>query len=221
MIHLIPQLLNQPQIEALRALAARKPFVDGRATNSQSQVKHNTQIDQQDDEFKTLAETVVQALFAHSLVQRIAFPRVIPLPTLARYQPGMHYGPHLDEAVLQTRPEPTRSDLSCSVFLSAPEEYEGGELEIWLGSERSRIKPAAGSAVIYPTGVIHQVLPVTEGVRLVAVTWIQSLIPNPQHRHILFHQLELMQRLAPKCDEGDKLLLESVRTNLMRLWVDV
>ncbi|MBD8524827.1 Fe2+-dependent dioxygenase [Pseudomarimonas arenosa] len=220
MIHLIPDLLSAEQVTLLRELAANKEFVDGRATNAQSRVKHNQQIDQQDKEVEAAGDVVVRALFGHPLVQRTAFPRTIPAPTIARYVPGMHYGPHLDEAVLQTRPQPMRSDMSCSVFLNEPEEYEGGELEIWLGSERPRIKGRAGSAVIYPTGVIHQVLPVTAGQRLVAVTWMQSRIPSAQHRHILFHHLELMHRLGPKCDEGDKLLLESVRTNLMRLWVD-
>lgn len=220
MIHLIPDLLKPDELAKLREFAANKTFVDGRATNAHSRVKHNQQIDQQDKDVDAVGDIVIRALFTHPLVQRTAFPRTIPAPTFARYVPGMHYGPHLDEALLQTRPQPMRSDLSCTVFLSEPGDYEGGELEIWLGSERPRIKAAAGSAVIYPTGVIHQVLPVTSGERLVAVTWMQSRIANPQHRHILFHHLELMQRLTPKCDEGDKLLLESVRTNLMRLWSD-
>ena len=218
MIHHIPELLSIGDLERLRAFAATKRFVDGRATNAQSRIKNNQQIDQADDDVELVGDAIVRALFSHPQVQRTAFPKTIPAPTIARYEAGMRYGPHVDEAMMQTRPQPMRSDLSCTVFLSDPSEYEGGELEIWLGGERPKIKTAAGSAVIYPTGVIHQVLPVTSGQRLVAVTWIQSWIANPQHRHILYHHTEIMQRLGPKCDEGDRLLMESVRTNLMRLW---
>lgn len=221
MIHVIPDLLDADQLQRLRTLAAGKAFVDGSATNQGSRVKRNQQLEQNDREVEAAGEQVVRALFAHPLVQRIAFPKTIPMPTIARYVPGMQYGPHLDEAILQTRPKPIRSDLSCTVFLNPPEDYAGGELEIWLGSERARIKAAAGSAVLYPTGLIHQVLPVTAGERLVAVTWLQSRIPNPQHRLVLAHQMELMQRMLPKCDEGDRLLFESIRTNLQRLWCDV
>lgn len=221
MIHVIPDLLTAEQVAVLRRFADSREFIDGRATNAQSSVKNNQQIDQQDAEVEKAGDAVVRALFANAMASRVAFPKTIPAPTIARYQPGMNYGPHLDEAILQTRPQAMRSDLSCSVFLSDSDEYDGGELEIWLGSERPRIKEKAGAAVIYPTGVIHQVRPVTRGTRLVAVTWIQSLIPNPQHRQVLFHHLELMSRLQSKCDEGDKLMMESVRTQLMRLWADI
>jgi len=221
MIHLIHDLLNAEQLTALRQFAESREFIDGRATNANSTVKNNQQIDQQDSEVEKAGDVVLRALFEHPMVARVAFPKTIPAPTIARYQPGMNYGAHLDEAILQTRPKAMRSDLSCTVFLSEPEEYDGGELEIWLGSERPRIKAKAGSAVIYPTGVIHQVLPVTRGERLVAVTWIQSLIRSAQHRQVLFHYLELMSRFSGKSDEGDKLMMESVRTQLMRLWVDL
>jgi PKHD-type hydroxylase len=221
MIHLIPDVLDADLLREVRAFVGGKNFIDGRATNAGSSLKRNEQLDQADAEVDVFGVRMLDALFNHPFLRRVAFPRTIPAPTFARYRPGMTYGPHLDEAILQTRPQPIRSDLSCSIFLSEPEDYSGGELEVWLGSERPRIKGRAGSAVIYPTGVIHQVLPVTAGERLVAVTWIQSLIPNPQHRHVLFHQHELMQRMQGKCDETDRLLFESVRTNLMRLWSEL
>lgn len=221
MIHLVPDLLSAEQVSVLRQFVESKPFVDGKATNPASKVKHNQQVDQADPEADKIGDIVVDALFANPLVSRVAFPKTIPKPTLSKYEPGMHYGPHLDEALLQTKPRAMRSDLSCTVFISGPEDYEGGELELWLGNERPRIKAAAGSAVIYSSGLIHQVLPVTSGVRYVGVTWIQSLIPSPQRRQVLMHYHWLIERMRSKADADDLLLMESVRTNLYRLWADL
>lgn len=220
MIHRIPKLLSDGQLEAARAFAAGCDYVDGKATNLGTAIKHNEQIDQSTAEAGDVADMIVQALFENARVARAAFPRTVPLPTFSRYRPGMYYGPHLDEALMRTRPNPIRSDLSVTVFLSAPDEYEGGELELWMGNDHALVKMPAGGCVVYPTGLIHQVREVTQGTRYAAVTWIQSFIPDHQQRAIMADYYELMSRLRGKTTEEEKLLMESVRTNLFRRWVD-
>ncbi len=220
MIHRIQKLLSPEQTAEAQEFVRQAEFVDGKATNQTTSVKNNQQIDQADAEKGTVGDMIVQALFAHKSLARIAFPRTIPQPTFSRYEPGMYYGPHLDEALMSTRPRPLRSDLSVTIFLSEPSDYDGGELELWLGSDRSLVKMHAGDAVIYPTGIIHQVREITRGARYAAVSWIQSYIPSAQNRHVLSHYYQLMERMGPKADENDKLLMESVRTNLFRMWVD-
>ena len=140
MIYRIRSLLNEEQTAAAQAFARSSDFVDGKATNLGTQVKKNQQIDQTEAEKSDVGDMIVRALFAHPRVARTAFPKTIPQPTFSRYEPGMYYGPHLDEAMMATRPRPLRSDLSATVFLSAPDEYEGGELELWLGSEHALVK---------------------------------------------------------------------------------
>ena len=220
MIHRIPRLLSEEVTAKAQAFVQAAEFIDGKATNRGTNIKRNQQVDQVKAEESEVGDLIIQALFSNPRAARVAFPRTVPKPTFSRYEPGMYYGPHLDEALMATRPHPLRSDLSVTVFLSDPGDYDGGELELWLGSDHSLVKMNAGDAVIYPTGVIHQVREVTRGVRYAAVTWIQSYIPDPQHRHVLSHYYQLMERMQPRADENDRLLMESVRTNLFRLWVD-
>ncbi len=220
MIHTIPDVLTADDISALRAFLAEAEFIDGRVSNQNSSIKNNEQIDQSNEAAHGLGDRIVERMRTNARVARIAFPRHIIRPTLSRYVPGMAYGPHLDEAMMPSTPEPMRTDLSCTVFLSNPDEYEGGELEIWIGHQRARLKDAAGTAVLYSTGAIHQVREVTAGTRLAAVTWIQSFIKDPVHRTTLGHYYQLAERFADRASEEEKLLMESVRTNLFRLWVD-
>lgn len=183
-------------------------------------VKRNQQVPSDSLDQHIVPAMIVDALMNHQRVQTIAFPKLMPQPTFSRYQTGMYYGPHLDEAIMSTRPAPTRTDLSVTVFLSNANEYDGGELEIWLGNDRSNVKLDAGDAVLYPTGLIHQIKPVTAGQRYAAVTWIQSLIPDVRHRQVLSHYYQLSGALKDKTSAEEKLLMESVRTNLFRLWAD-
>jgi PKHD-type hydroxylase len=132
----------------------------------------------------------------------------------------MTYGWHVDEALFPSSP-PMRSDLSCTVWLTAPDSYDGGELTIQLGEQQLSWKGAAGDAILYPSTTIHQVQPVTRGVRLVGITWIQSWIADGHRRELLLQLdeargLELAQRKDPRMI----VLLESVRTNLFRMWSD-
>ena len=124
----------------------------------------------------------------------------------------------MDEALFPS-PPPIRSDLSCTLFLSSPKEYDGGELVIQLGEQELAYKLDPGSAILYPSTTIHQVAPVTRGVRIVAITWIQSWIADAQRRALLV-QLEEARARAGLRDERLTVLLGSLRSNLFRMWAD-
>ncbi|HEY0504237.1 MAG TPA: 2OG-Fe(II) oxygenase, partial [Lysobacter sp.] len=126
----------------------------------------------------------------------------------------------VDEALFPSTP-PIRSDLSCTVFLNDPSEYDGGELTIQLGAQELAYKLKPGSAILYPSTTIHRVTPVTRGVRIAAITWLQSWVADSNQRELLV-QLEEARGLAASGGDRQRLqvLLESLRTNLFRMWAD-
>ena len=147
-------------------------------------------------------------------------PRTVARATVVRYEPGMTYGWHVDEALFPSTP-PMRSDLSCTIFLNTPPDYDGGELVIQLGAQELAFKLNAGDAILYPSTTIHQVAPVTRGVRLAAITWLQSWIADGNQRELLV-QLDEARAMAARGGGPARLqvLLESLRTNLFRMWAD-
>lgn len=220
MIRRIAKVLSTAQLAQLRELAGRMRFQDGRITNPDSDVKHNLQLPQNDPAAAEPGALLRDALFRHPDIAAYAFPRQMARPTLVRYEPGMHYGWHVDESLFPSQP-PMRSDLSCTVFLSDPGDYDGGELTIELGAERMEFKLAAGDAILYPSTTIHQVAPVTRGRRLAGITWFQSWIADAQRRELLI-QLDEARALefARGRDARMLTLLSSVRSNLFRQWSD-
>jgi PKHD-type hydroxylase len=139
-------------------------------------------------------------------------------PSLCRYETGMKYGAHIDAAYLPLGAQPLRSDVSCTVFISAPKDYEGGELVAHLGSEIIRIKGDAGSAVFYPSTTVHQVAPVSAGERLVIITFIESQIPDQLQRDLLYSLGEVRALEALKMDWRNRIQLDYVIQNLHRMW---
>lgn len=216
----IPDLLTPAEVSELRGLAARLRFVDGRVTNPDSQVKHNLQGDLADPLHEQASKILRGALSRHPRFVAFAFPKLMAPPTLSLYRPGMNYGAHADAAFLPIGARPIRADLSCTVFLTEPEDYDGGELSVRLGTREVDFKPPPGAAVIYPSTTIHQVRPVTHGERLCGITFIESDVVDRQGRELLF---ELNDILAT---EGDKLSWEArtrlshVATSLHRQWGD-
>ncbi|MDA3922189.1 MAG: Fe2+-dependent dioxygenase [Salinisphaera sp.] len=221
MINQITKVLDEAQTARARAFMENAHFVEGRVTNRGSTIKNNQQVGQDDAEQSDIGRMIVQSLLGNNSLVDMAFPRAIPGPTFSRYEPGMYYGLHMDEAIMHTKPKPLRTDMSVTVFLSNADEYDGGELELWFGTEPVLIKMNAGDAVVYPTGIIHQVCPVTRGRRYAAVTWIQSQIPELRHREVLSHYYQLMARMGGQADDTDRLLMESVRTGLYRMWMEL
>ena len=221
MFYQIDAVLTLAEIEHLRKLAEEVKFVDGRATNQGSRVKNNLQVPQNDPQSAAPGQVVRNAIFRNAEVRAAAFPKTLARPTLSRYEPGMHYGRHVDESLFPSTPSPMRSDVSCTVFISDPSEYAGGELEIEVGSGTVSFKLAAGAAVLYPSTTIHQVKPVTSGSRLVAVTWIHSYIKDAAKRQILYQVNQLINSRAGAIDDATRVQMEAIRTNLFRMWAEV
>lgn len=223
MIIQLKHVLSPEQIEKIRSLAYQIGFIDGRLTNPGSTVKHNLQISHGDPAAVEPGMIVRDALFRHPDMQRYAYPKTMARPTISVYQPGMTYGWHVDEALFPSQP-PMRSDLSCTVFLSPPDSYEGGELMIQLGQQELHFKLAAGDAILYPSTTIHQVAPVTRGERMVGITWVQSYLPQAQQRELLcqIDEARLIEHArGGAVDLRMQVLLESVRVNLFRMWGDM
>jgi PKHD-type hydroxylase len=130
----------------------------------------------------------------------------------------MNYGVHSDAAFLPIGARPLRSDLSCTLFIADPGAYEGGELSIQLGSRTVQFKGAAGSAVIYPSNTLHEVKPVPSGERLVGLTFIESSIPDPAHRDLLYALNEIAALEGFNMSWENRTRLQHVRNNLRRMW---
>jgi PKHD-type hydroxylase len=218
MIRKLPDVLSPAELEAIHALVSQVRFVDGRMTNPDSTIKHNLQAPQEDPVNARIAQIVRDALFRHPDLRVWAMPRSLARPTVVRYEPGMTYGWHVDEALFPSTP-PLRSDLSCTIFLTPPEDYDGGELMMELGQEVLSYKLQPGHAILYPSTTIHQVSPVTRGVRLAAITWMQSWVASAAQRELLV-QVEEARARAGVQDERLTVLLGSLRANLFRMWAD-
>lgn len=218
MIRVLSNVLTAAELAGIHALLPQVAFVDGRMTNRESQVKRNLQAPQEDDANARIAQLVRDALFRHPDLRVFGLPRTAARATVVRYEPGMTYGWHVDEALFPSVP-PIRSDLSCTLFLNPPQDYDGGRLLIEFGGQELAYKLAPGSALLYPSTTIHQVEPVTRGVRLAAITWLQSWIADAQQRELLI-QLEEARARAGTADPRLTVLLESLRTNLFRMWAD-
>lgn len=218
MIRVLPNVLSPDELHQVRALLPQVGFADGRITNRESTVKRNLQAPQDDPANARIAEIARAALFRHADLRVFAQPRTLARTTVVRYEPGMTYGWHVDEALFPSTP-PIRSDLSCTVFLNRPDEYDGGELTIEFGSQQLSYKLEPGQAILYPATTIHQVAPVTRGVRVAAITWLQSWVADAQRRELLVQLEEASARAGVK-DERLTVLLASLRSNLFRMWAD-
>jgi PKHD-type hydroxylase len=221
-ILVVERVLSREELASLQAALASARFGDGResAGGATREQKHVLQLDRTGDAQREPGELIAKALLRHPTVQAAALPKSIRHPNINRYEPGMYYGPHLDVPLMRGNVT-TRADISITVFLSEPNEYEGGELSIASEGSPMSIKAAAGSAVLYPSGSIHEVKPITKGQRLVAVTWLQSLIRDAGQRKILWELGETIQSLEARGTSPETLLrLQATHHNLMRLWLE-
>lgn len=223
MIVCIPDVLNAAEIQKVKAEAAKMPFVPGLETagGRAKRVKNNEQISQQADERKVLHEIVIGALMRSRGFTRAALPKRIRPPLISRYRPGMAYGKHVDNALMGPKVARERSDISVTVFISDVVDYDGGELVMHSPFGIQEVKLPSGSAVIYPSSTLHEVLEVTRGERLVAVTWVQSYVRDDRQREILSHVARIKDKLnviAPDAEETD--LAHQTHANLMRMWAE-
>ena len=147
-----------------------------------------------------------------------AFPQRIAPPNLCRYGVGMTYGAHTDSAFLAVGTQALRSDVSCTVFISDPATYQGGELSIVIGNQAISFKGAAGEAILYPSTTLHEVVPVRSGERLVAITFIESFIADPHLRMQVYELNEIAALEGTTMRWENRVRLDVVRQNLMRMW---
>lgn len=214
----IPDILSKAEVERLQAIAKSANFVDGRISNPHNKVKKNLQIDPNDPMAKESSELLADALMRNETVQNYAFVNRVALPLMCRYQPDMSYGRHADNAYIPIRPTPLRSDLSVTIFVNEPDSYDGGELAIHLGTKSVQVKGAAGSAVVYPSTMLHEVRPVTRGERLVAITFMESQIIDEQQRYLLYTLKEVTALEGLNISWDNRVLLEHVCSSLHRMW---
>jgi PKHD-type hydroxylase len=214
----LPDLLASAEVNRLRILAASARFVEGRLSNPHSKVKNNQQIDHADTAYAESSRLMAAALQRSEPFRDFALPRTFAPPMLARYAPGMNYGVHSDAAMMPLPAGPLRSDLSCTIFLTDPAAFEGGELVIQLGARQLAFKGLPGSVIVYPSNTLHEVRPVTAGERLVGLTFIESLVGDPAKRDILFQLNEVAALEGFNMSWENRTRLQHARNNLMRLW---
>lgn len=214
------QILTPQEIEECRKIAASASFIDGRTTNPHHTAKQNEQL-HEPAAYQKSSDLFRQALLRSPEFMEFAFPVALAPPMMTRYKPGMKYGGHADAAFIQLPGASIRSDLSCTIFLNDPADYDGGELHVRLGDADLKFKLQPGEAIIYPSDSLHQVIPVTKGERLVAITFIQSRIQDPFRRNLLFELNEVAALEGLKMDPENFNRLQLVQQNLLRYWSDM
>ena len=216
MMLVIGGVLDAASLGAIREAAAAMPFEDGRATAGRAArtVKDNQQA-AASPERDAVFRKVEAALWATPLFNAAARPKRIARMLLSRYAGGQTYGTHVDDAFMGG----ARTDLSFTLFLSEPEAYAGGELVIEDPLEARSIRLAAGDMILYPSGALHRVEPVTEGERLAIVGWVTSRVRGAAEREVLFDLDRSIAELDARGEAGalrDR--ITKARTNLLRLW---
>lgn len=220
MILQIPRVLNPGEIASLRTELLRAAFEDGAATAGPiaREVKRNLQVAQGSEAQRKCAPIVHEALRRSPVFFSAALPLRLHGPLFNRYEPGMTYGEHVDNALMGTA-IPVRADLSATLFLSAPEEYDGGELTVHDSFGAHRVKLAAGDMVLYPGNTVHEVTPLSRGTRLAAVLWVQSMVRDETQRRILFELDLALGGLRQKLPAAGEInALTATYHNLLRLW---
>lgn len=223
MIIEVPGLLSASSLAELTAALRGAAFDDGKATahGAARAVKHNRQLAPEDPLARRWGQAIAAAFSCREDAKNASLPHTIMPFRFRRYQPGMGYGDHVDLPVMATARGPLRTDLAMTVWISDPGDYDGGELVIHTAFGDRAIKRDAGAAVIYPATMVHRVNPVTRGERLVAISWIQSLVRDPTRRGILADVMRCaaMEGTAVEGDEREG-VLQSIQHRLMRMWAD-
>ena len=223
----IAGLLPKDLVREFRNTLRSAPWRDGAATaGTQARgVKANQQLDDRSEPAAALRRRLLARLGRHQVFLSAALPSRILPPKFSRYAVGQRYGPHMDNPImpLDGTDRVFRTDVSGTLFLSEPDEYDGGELTIETASGTRAIKRAAGDLILYPSGSLHQVTPVTRGMRLCALLWIQSMVRDSRQRTLLFDLDRSVQALTRERGATDAEVhrLTGVYHNLVRLWADV
>jgi PKHD-type hydroxylase len=222
MILELPRLLPDELVREIATALAAAPFDDGKLTarGRARDVKNNLQLDYDHPEALRFGPKIIEALRAHRTVKDAVLPHTVLPIRFCKYTAGMSYGEHVDAPTMRKEPNPpARTDLAMTLWLSPRQSYEGGELVIRGSVGERALKGDAGEAVIYPANTLHRVNEVTRGERLVAITWIQSLVRDQAQRGILF---DLALAIAGVSSQphlaSDAAALRRARNELIRMW---
>jgi PKHD-type hydroxylase len=216
-------VLDPDRLEDARKLVADGRFVDGvlSAGMAAQRVKNNQELAADERLMRQLNNLVMGSLVKHPVYRSAALPLKVATPYYARYSAGMSYGNHVDDPIMG-QGDLYRSDISVTIFLSGPEDYDGGELVIQTPFGEQFVKLPAGDAVIYPSSSVHRVAEVTRGERMVVVSWIQSMVRDPDKRALLHELNQAREKLLhdnPEAEETSR--VNHAYINLVRMWSEI
>jgi PKHD-type hydroxylase len=222
MLH-IPNVLTAEQVARCRDVMVKADWVDGNVTagHQSRKVKHNLQLPEESQTARDLGDMVLKALYRSPLFMSAVLPKQVFPPLFNRYDAGMTFGSHVDNAIRShsTMPVRIRTDVSATLFISAPDDYDGGELTVEDTYGEHSVKLPAGDMVIYPGTSLHNVTPITRGSRIASFFWIQSLIRDVSQRALLFDlDMAIIRLTQDHPDHPSIVNLTSVYHNLLRQW---
>lgn len=222
----IPQVLTGTDLATVRERLARTAWVDGKVTAGpqSARVKENLQLAEDSADAREMGALIVGTLERNPTFVSVALPRSVFPPLFNKYEPGMAFGIHVDNSIRNVPGTPyrIRTDLSATLFLTPPEEYDGGELLVEDASGPRSIKLPAGDLALYPASTLHRVAPVTRGARLASFFWVQSLVKNDSKRSILFDIDRAIIELSRSVPDSPALMrLTAAYHNLVRQWSEL
>jgi PKHD-type hydroxylase len=225
MVH-IPNVLTAEQVAQCRSVIEKAAWVDGRVTagHQSAQVKNNLQLPENSPEARDLGKMVVDALARNNLFMSAVLPRQVFPPLFNRYDAGMTFGAHVDNAVrgIAGTGMRIRTDVSSTLFISSPDEYDGGELVVEDTYGSHKVKLPAGDLIVYPATSLHNVTPITRGSRMASFFWTQSMVRDEARRALLFDLDTAIMRLGADHPQHPSVVeLTAVYHNLLRQWVDL
>ena len=224
MLITIPDVLDKQRIDFVQQALDNADFVDGTlsAGMAAKRVKNNEELAADEKLMQQLNNIVMGSLVQNEQFKAAALPLRVAAPFYARYSSGMTYGDHVDDPVMGPPGQQYRTDVSTTVFLNEPDDYEGGELVVQTTFGPQKVKLAAGSAVVYPSSSLHHVAEVTKGTRLVAVTWTQSMVRDPAKRELLYQMNQARESLLKKRpDDVETRQIDVAYVNLFRMWSEL
>lgn len=223
MVH-IPNVLNAEQVARCRAVMEKAGWVDGRVTagHQSVQVKNNLQLPEGSPEARELGDMVLTALSRSNLFMSAVLPKQVFPPLFNRYDAGMTFGAHVDNAIRFAGSMPVRTDVSSTLFLSGPDDYDGGELVVEDTYGTHTVKLPAGDMIVYPATSLHHVTPITRGSRIASFFWTQSMIRDESKRSLLFDMDMAIIKLSRDHPQHPSVVeLTAVYHNLLRQWAEV
>jgi len=224
MVH-IPKVLAPDEVARCRDVMVKAEWVDGNVTagHQSRKVKYNLQLPEESQTAQELGDVVMKALTKNPLFMSAVLPKQIFPPLFNRYDAGMVFGSHVDNAIRThaTAPVRIRTDVSATLFLSAPEDYDGGELMVEDTYGSHSVKLPAGDLIVYPATSLHNVTPITRGSRIASFFWIQSLIRDVSRRAMLFDlDMSIIQLTRDHPDHPSVVTLTALYHNLLRQWAE-